>query len=84
MSWPSAIWKQLKNITADELIRALEKDGWHLVPTRSSARIYRHPDGRAVSVHYHPRKTFGAKLLQRLLRDIGWNEDDLRRLKLIR
>jgi hypothetical protein len=28
MKLPPHVWKQLKNLTADALIRALEKDGW--------------------------------------------------------
>lgn len=84
MSFPSHIWKQLKNLTADELISALEKDGWVRDETGGAEQIYRHPDGRRVSIHYHPRKTYGAKLLKNLLNDIGWTEADFRRLKLIK
>ena len=46
-------------------------------------RIYL-KDRRRVSVHYHPRKTFGPKLLQSLLNDIGWSEADMKRLKLVK
>ena len=84
MSWPSHVWDQLKGIKADELIRALEKDGWRYIRTTGSAHIYRHMSGRGVSIHYHPRKTFGAKLLQKILRETRWTESDLRRLKLIK
>lgn len=84
MSWPSHVWDQLKSVTAGELIRALERDGWRYVRTSGSAHIYRHPSGRGIAIHYHPRKTFGPKLLQRLLRETGWMEADLRRLKLIK
>jgi len=37
-----------------------------------------------VSIHYHPGKTYGPKLLQALLDDTGWNILDLRRLKLVK
>ena len=84
MSFPSHIWKQLKSITADELINALERDGWSRDETRGAEQIFRHPDGRRVSIHYHPGKTYGAKLLKNLLKDIGWTEADFRRLKLIK
>ncbi len=47
--------------------------------------IFRHPTQiKRVSIHYHPKKTYGPKLLKKLLRQIGWTEDDLRRLKLIK
>ena len=35
-------------------------------------------------IHYHPRKTYGPKLLKALLADIGWSEADMRRIKLIK
>lgn len=63
---------------------ALEKDGAVPDVTRGAVRVYRYPDGKRVTIHYHSKKTYGPKLLKALLRDIGWTEDDLRRLKLIK
>lgn len=83
MIFPAHIWAQLKNITAAELIRALERDGWQLRKSKGSRRIYR-KGKRTVAIHYHPRKTFGPRMLRSLLNDIGWDEEDLRRLKLIK
>jgi predicted RNA binding protein YcfA (HicA-like mRNA interferase family) len=82
------VWDQLKNITSGELLQALEKDrlnGWYSDETGSSATVYRNDMmGRIVSVHNHPHKNYGAKQLKELLRDIGWDESDLKRLKLIK
>lgn len=39
---------------------------------------------RRVVLHVHPGKSFGPRLLRALLDDIGWSEDDLVRLRLIR
>lgn len=69
MSFPGHIWKQLKNLTADEIIKGLEKSDWVSDETRGAEQIYRHPDGRRVSIHYHPGKTYGPKLLKNLLND---------------
>lgn len=82
MSWPSHVWDQIKNITADELIVALERDGWQLRRGKGSRRVFR-KGPHVVAIHYHRRKTFSPKMLQTLLRDIGWNEADLRRLGLL-
>ena len=41
-------------------------------------------NGRRVVIHYHPKKTYGPGLLKDLVRDIGWTDDDLIRLKLIK
>jgi len=84
MTFPRPIWHQLKNKSANDLISALRRDGAQLDETRGAEQVYRYPDGRRVSIHYHPKKTYGAKLLKALLKDIGWTEADLRRLKLIK
>lgn len=84
MNYSGGTWNQLKNLTADDLIRALEKDRWKPINKKSAIRVFRHPDGRRVSIHYHPSKTFGPNLLKALLEDIGWTEQDMKWLKLIR
>lgn len=89
MGYPGPVWKQLKSLTADDLERALKKDGWLRDMDGGSMRIYVHPDETIkprprVSIHYHPHKTYGPKMLQALLIDIGWSEDQMRDLKLIK
>ena len=86
MAFPPDVWGQLKNRTADDLVAALTRDGWALDTASGSARIFRKAASppRRVSIHWHPKKTYGPKMLQALLHDIGWSEDDLRRLKLIK
>lgn len=88
--WPKHIWDQLKNKTAKDLIRALDRkdSGWTRVHIKGSRYVYynpnRPPNKRYVSIHFHPGKTYGRKQLQGLLDTIGWTEKDLRRLKLIK
>ena len=65
-------------------MRALERDGWALDAKAGARRIYRHPDGRRVSIHYHPQKTYRPGLLKALLEDIGWTIEEMKRLKLIK
>jgi predicted RNA binding protein YcfA (HicA-like mRNA interferase family) len=51
---------------------------------QGSQRIYRHPDGRRVVVHYRQANaTLPPYVLRNLLIGTGWAEADLRRLKLI-
>jgi predicted RNA binding protein YcfA (HicA-like mRNA interferase family) len=76
--------QELKNIQAQELIKALEADGFQWTHSKGSHRVYRHFDGRRVVVSYHrPGATFPPKTLMAMLKGAGWSEDDLRRLKLI-
>ena len=86
MVFPGNIWDQLKNLTAGDLAKALKKDGWTRDTRGGSQYIYRKVSlsPKRVSIHFHPGKTYGAKMLSGLLGDIGWTEDDLRRLKLIK
>ena len=88
-------WNQLRNITSDNLIAALERDGWERERNKGrrgkkgeSTLTYRHPDRPAgsniVVIHPHPKKTMGESLLKMLLDCIGWTEDDLVRLRLVK
>lgn len=73
-----------RGLTARQLVRALQQDGFHLARTRGSHRIYRHADGRRVVVAYHAlADTFPIGTLKAMLADIGWTEEDLRRLGLL-
>ena len=85
MAFSASTWDQIKNKTADELISALKRDGFVLDPCcKGAILIYVHSDGRRIGIHYHPHKTYGPKLLKGLLADIGWSDQDFRRLKLIK
>lgn len=84
MDYPRHIWDQLKNLTADQIVKALEKSGWKRDESTGNIYVYLHPDKRRITIHYHPRKTYGPKLLKGLLEIINWSEDDLRKLKLVK
>jgi predicted RNA binding protein YcfA (HicA-like mRNA interferase family) len=84
VSFSPNVWNQLKNLTCVEIVSALTKDGWERDITTGAVQVYRKPNTNRIAIHYHPKKTYGAKLLKGLLDDIGWSEDDLRRLKLIK
>ena len=73
-----------KNITANEFKHALERDGFKRTKKGGGHLIFRHPDGRRVSLAFHrPRDTFPPKTLKSMIQDAGWTEKDLRRLGLI-
>jgi len=84
MKYPRQVWDQLKNITADRLIKALEKSGWIRDEGTGNIYVYRHPNGKRITIHYHPKKTYGPGLLKALLNDIGWSESEMKKLKLIK
>lgn len=87
MAFPPNVWNQLKNLTADDLISALERDGWKRDPSSKGAILAYIKTGspnQRTTIHYHPKKTYGPKLLKGLIEDIGWEGDDLTRLNLIK
>ncbi len=87
MAFSKHVWNQLKATTAGELIDALKRDGYTQDPASKGAilaYIKLSSPNKRVTIHYHPRKSYGPKFLKGLLDDIGWDEDDLRRVKLIK
>jgi predicted RNA binding protein YcfA (HicA-like mRNA interferase family) len=81
--------EQLKNKTASDWINALKKDGWIEEDRRGATRGFvKHSMSGAgrkrVVIHFHPKKQYGVRLLKWLLTDTGWNEADLRRLRMIK
>ena len=76
--------QRLKNLTADNLVGALERDGWQADESSGAFIPYVNPTTRdRVIIHYHPKKAYGPKLLKALLDEIGWSEHDLIRLGLV-
>ena len=85
MTFSKNAWDQLRNKTRDELISALPKDGLETDQKLKTERVYWHPDGRRIIIHYHSGgRDYGSNLLKALLNNIGWSEDDMRRLRLIK
>ena len=75
---------RLKSRTAREWVQALERDGFAVRKGKGSHHIYQHPDGRRVLVVYHKLgDTFGPKTIRQLLTGTSWQEEDLKRLKLL-
>ena len=85
MKFQKNVWEQLKAKTANDILSALEKDGFTLDAKVKTERIYRHPDGRRVSIHYHTGgECYGRSLLKALVKATGWSEDNMRSLKFIK
>lgn len=46
-------YTKLRSLTAQKIEQALERDGFILRRKHDAIRIYRHPDGRRVTIHFH-------------------------------
>lgn len=94
MAFPPNVWNQIKNLTKDDIIEALIRDGYTKDPASKDATItYIKPlptpdktgtKNKRVVIHYHQGQNCGPKILKFLLADIGWTIEDLRRVKLIK
>jgi len=79
-------YSKLRSLTARELISALVKDGFSLDRQSGSHQQYSHPDKRRVTISFHhPGDTFTPKTLKSMIeKQAKWNEDDLKRLNLLK
>lgn len=84
MNFSPHVWSQLKNKGPKDLISALTKELGKPDEIKGNEYVYRFPDGRHVTIHYHSRKCYGPNPSKELLAGTGWTEDDIRRLKLIK
>lgn len=62
---------RLPRVTAVEVIRVLEREGFSLARCSGSHCIYRNAEGKRVTVPYHTGKTLHPKLLKAILQDMG-------------
>ncbi|OGF54951.1 MAG: hypothetical protein A2Z21_02840 [Candidatus Fraserbacteria bacterium RBG_16_55_9] len=78
-------YSNLLGLTARKLITALEKDGFILQRQKGATRLFRHHDGRRVTMHVHkPGQTLKIGTLKEIIEnEAQWEEDDLKRLKLL-
>lgn len=61
--------QKLPRVTAEEVIKAIEKTGFILSRQSGSHKIYKNDAGRRVTIPYHAGKTIHPKLLQNILKD---------------
>ncbi|MCP3956579.1 MAG: type II toxin-antitoxin system HicA family toxin [bacterium] len=69
---------RLPTFTARQVVRALERGGFERVRQSGSHAIFRHDDGRRVTVPIHKGRDLGRGLLRQIMRDAGLSVEDLR------
>lgn len=67
-------------ITADKLIRVVEKLGFELVRQSGSHKIYKNKEGIRVTIPYHSKKTLHPKLVKQALKDLELTPEQLKKL----
>ena len=67
-------------VTADEIIRVLEKIGFTLARQSGSHKIYKSSTGKRVTIPYHKGKVLHPKVLASVLKDADLSREDLKNL----
>ena len=71
---------KLPRVTAKEVIKVLERLGFHLVRQSGSHKIYRNNKGVRVTVPYHSGKILHSKLLKSILKDTDISVEDFKKI----
>lgn len=67
---------RLPALRGQDVVRTLEKVGFHIVRQKGSHVRMRHPDGRVVTIPVHPGQDIGRGLLRKILRDAELTQDE--------
>lgn len=71
---------RLPRVTAAQVIRVLEKQGFWPSRQSGSHRIYKNEAGKRVTVPYHSSKTLHPKVLKSILRDADLSVEQFQQL----
>lgn len=66
---------RVARVKGKEVVRALQKAGFHVSRSRGSHVFLKHPDGRATAVPIHSGETIGIGLMAAILRDVGMDAE---------
>jgi predicted RNA binding protein YcfA (HicA-like mRNA interferase family) len=69
---------RLPRLTAQEVMRVIERKGFVLVRQSGSHKIFRNSEGTRITLPFHSGKILHPKLLKSILEDAGLSVDDLR------
>jgi predicted RNA binding protein YcfA (HicA-like mRNA interferase family) len=72
--------QRLPRVTADEVIRVIEKVGFTLTRQSGSHRIYRSSAGKRITVPYHKGKILHPKVLVSILKDANLSREEFKNL----
>jgi len=70
---------KLPHLTSRDVVRLIEERGFVFDRQTGSHAVFRHPDGRRVTVPMHSARTIGVGLLAQILRGAEIDPDDIRK-----
>lgn len=72
--------EKLPRVTASEMIKVVEKLGFHFSRQSGSHKIYKNNEGKRVTIAYHSGKILHPKIVKSILNDAGLNVDDFKNM----
>jgi predicted RNA binding protein YcfA (HicA-like mRNA interferase family) len=69
---------RLPRLTAQEVMKGIERNGFVLVRQSGSHKIFPNSEGTRITLPFHSGKILHPKLLKSILEDTGLSVDDLR------
>jgi len=72
--------QKLPRVTADKMIKVVEKSGFFLARQSGGHKIYKNESGRRVTIPYHAGKTLHPKVVKSILRDADLSIEEFKQL----
>ncbi len=72
--------EKLPRVTANEMIKIVEKLGFRFSRQSGSHKIYKNDEGKRITIAYHSGKILHPKIVKSILVDAGISVDDFKKI----
>ena len=72
--------EKLPRVTANEMIKIVEKLGFRFSRQSGSHKIYKNDEGKRVTIAYHSEKILHPKVVKNILVDAGLSVDEFKKM----
>jgi predicted RNA binding protein YcfA (HicA-like mRNA interferase family) len=72
--------EKLPRVTANEIIKIVEKLGFRFSRQSGSHKIYKNDEGKRVTIAYHSGKILHPKVVKSILADAGLSVDEFKKM----
>ncbi len=72
--------EKLPRVTANEMIKIVEKLGFRFSRQSGSHKIYKNDEGKRVTIAYHSKKILHPKVVKSILVDAGLSVDEFKKM----
>jgi predicted RNA binding protein YcfA (HicA-like mRNA interferase family) len=72
--------EKLPRVTANEMMKIVEKLGFHLSRQSGSHKIYKNDEGKRLTIAYHSGKILHPKVVKSILVDAGLYAEEFKKM----